>query len=201
MLTSEQQDLLIKIGIYQQMGDGADFTLFRSSDNAELQYPNGVSVECVAPDEDFQQLERSKLIVLSRDSGGQLSGRLTEYGKVAAFGMPSGKSYGGDLTLKLVPKGTRAYEIVSDSMSWAKERMAFHYVETVQNLPAESASDQEFRDFCLNTIAGKYDIEAESFLKDSKLTPDTIAGCEKLLIAAKESAGTNRHPKKSGRSD
>lgn len=181
MLTNQQQELLIKIGMYQQMGDGADFTLVRLANSAELRYPNGVSVECVGNDDDFHQLQQTRVITLSRNENGELVGRLTERGKLTVFGAPTGKFHGYELQLNYVPKDTRAYEIFSEVTTLAMESHAFHSAEAMQNMPPASASDDVWLDFALKTIAGKYDIQVQLFLKSSKLTYDAHTAFEKLL--------------------
>lgn len=200
-LTNEQRKLLITIALYHQMADGADFVLGRSSDRAELVYPAN-SVQCDRPDEDFYQLNRANFITLARNGNGELCGHLTARGMQAAFGAPTGNSVYAALPGKLIPKGTRAYEVMNETNAWVTEHLAFFHAELLENMPAESASAQEFVDYSLKAVAGTFDIWIRGFLKGAVMTEDATEAfgellneIEKLLLAQFSNArGTYINP-------
>ncbi len=179
--TSEQRNLLLDLAIQHQVAGGADFTIIRESAGARLLYPNGNSVPCDHPAQDFYQLLLANLITFSPNSNGEFCGHVTERGILAAFGVPSGNSFGYSFPPGPLPKGTRAYEVFSDLYAWVEEHLALFHAELLESMPPESAPAQEFVDYSLNVFSGTFDIWVQAFSRNSPLKKETIEDFKRIL--------------------
>ena len=177
----EQKELLLDLALQQQAAGGSDFALVRAPSGGLLVYANGKTVPCERPNEDFYHLQMADLIKFSPKSNGDFRGRVTQQGIRASFGVPTGKAVDNSFPAGLMPKGTRAYEILSELHVWTKEHSAFFEAEMLESMPKESAPAEEFVEFGLKTLAGTFDIWVRAFSRGALLTEETNKAFEQLL--------------------
>ncbi len=79
-LTDDQEDLLRTLVAVYQGGQTSQFVLNISHGGSTLIYPSGPPVSFPFDDMDLHQLAQERLIALSRNSAGELCGKLTKLG-------------------------------------------------------------------------------------------------------------------------
>src|ERR1700683_2891968 len=126
-ITPRQRDLLMMLITYDMLAAGAEFILVRSFAGPGLCYAGGISASCPFGEADFHQLRTEKLITLFRNSGGQLCGKPTELG-----------------VHTILPKDSRAYETLKETMLWNKENLSLFVAEMMETAPPQQAPADEF---------------------------------------------------------
>src|SRR5580704_7373894 len=149
---SLQRKLLLAIAAQHFLSKETGFTLVRSPNQSTLAGSSGLTIPCNSADEDFYLLERAGFITLSRNTGGQLCGHISEKGVAFVFGSEKDRVVGG---LK---------DIVAAS-DWEKEERSFFVAEAMEKMPPESSTPEDFANHALNLVSRRFDIQVQSTLR------------------------------------
>lgn len=180
-LTHQQQDLLRLLVSKHEASGGQPFIFVRSMTGAGLCYPSD-SVPVANDDLDFHQLHHENLIAFTPVGTNKWRGKPTELGIAAVRGnfiLAANES--DDPWKNPFPEGTRAHEIVRDTMLWTKEHLALFHSEMLASMPPEEASSKEFVDHHLKALAGAFDIWAGALSRSAVLSDDAADAFEHLL--------------------